>query len=230
MIIVVMKGWPATAESVFRSFLICSTCFKRMTVKLEFTLLIGKSHAIYSLSTLRSIFRAKTFCPSFGDPARRDSHTRAKVPGQTNQFRLPHIHSGFTSPNGLDQFEVSHSQLFGCGPYLFAARVFRNLTWRKRRPIALEARDEVLLLLFLFLVNWLLIDQVAAVGTEQFMAVRSVEVGFEFGGGHLDAQQAKSSWKDAWGVFEIGNGIRWQDCRRATSFRNCIVGWVKLDG
>ena len=33
VIIVVMKGWPATAESVFRSFLICSTCFNRMTVK-----------------------------------------------------------------------------------------------------------------------------------------------------------------------------------------------------
>ena len=63
------------------------------------------------------------------------------------------------------------------------------------------------------------------------MAVRSVEVGFEFRGCHLDAQQAKSSWNDAWRIFEVGNGLRWQDCRRATSFRECVVeGGVKLDG
>ena len=56
-------------------------------------------------------------------------------------------------------------------------------------------------------------------------------MGFEFGSGHLDAQQAKSPWNDAWRVFEIGNGVRWQDCRRATLFRECIVGGgVKLDG
>lgn len=60
----------------------CSTCFKRMTVELESAPLVEKSFAIHLLSTLRSILRAKTFCPSFGDPAKRDSHTRAKVPGQ----------------------------------------------------------------------------------------------------------------------------------------------------
>lgn len=62
------------------------------------------------------------------------------------------------------------------------------------------------------------------------MAVRSVEVGFEFRGCHLDAQQAKSSCSDAWRIFEIGDGLRWQYCRRATSFRECVVGGVKLDG
>ena len=62
------------------------------------------------------------------------------------------------------------------------------------------------------------------------MAVRSVEVGLEFGGCHLDAQQAKSSWNNAWGIFEIGNGLRWQDGGRATSFRERIVRGVKLDG
>ena len=82
VIMVVMKGWPATAESVFRSFLICSTCFKRMTVEGESHPSCTEDFAIDLLSTLRSIFRAKTFCPSFGGPAKRDSHTRAKVPGQ----------------------------------------------------------------------------------------------------------------------------------------------------
>ena len=62
------------------------------------------------------------------------------------------------------------------------------------------------------------------------MAVRGVEVGFEFRGCHLDALQAKSSWNNAWRIFEIGNGLRWQDGRGATSFRECIVGGVKLDG
>ncbi len=32
VIMVVIKGWPATAESVFLSFLMCSTCLRRMTV------------------------------------------------------------------------------------------------------------------------------------------------------------------------------------------------------
>lgn len=82
VIMVVMKGWPATAESVFRSFLICSTCFKRMTTESESTSSVETHFVIYLLSTLRSIFRAKTFCPSFGDPARQHSHTRAKVPEQ----------------------------------------------------------------------------------------------------------------------------------------------------
>ncbi len=213
VIMVVMKGWPATAESVFRSFLICSTCFKRMTAEPESTFVIEENFAIHLLSTLRSIFRAKTFCPSFGEPAKRDSHTRAKVPGQIKLSKLPKIHINLTSPNSLDQFKVSHSQLLRCRPNLFTARVFRNLTRGKRRPIALEASYEILLLLFLFLVNWLFIGQAAAVGAEQFMAVRSVEVGFEFRSCHLDAQQAKSSWNDAWRILEIGNGLRWQDCR-----------------
>lgn len=195
---VVMKGWPATAESVFRSFLICSTCFKRMTVECESIYFVERSFANYTLSTLRSILRAKTFCPSFGDPVKRDSHTRAKVPRQINEFRLRIVHSDLTSPNSFDQFKVSHSQLFGRGANLFAARVLCNLTWRKRRPIALEACYEVLLFLFLFLVDWLVIGQVAAVATEQFVAVRSVEVGFEFRGCHLNALQAKSSWNNAW--------------------------------
>ena len=46
----------------------------------------GEKMALNLLSTFRSIFRAKTFCPSFGDPAKRDSHTRAKVPGQMVQL------------------------------------------------------------------------------------------------------------------------------------------------
>ena len=183
------------------------------------------------LSTFRSIFRAKTFCPSFGDPAKRDSHTRAKVPGQMDQPELPNSRSDLTSPNSLDQLKVSDPQLFRCGPDLFAARTFCNLTWRKGRPIALEAGYKVLLFLLLFFVDRFFIGQVTAVGTEQFMTVRSVEMGFELCGCHLDAQQAKSSWKDAWRVFEIGNSLRWQGCRRATSFRKWyIVGGVKLDG
>ena len=182
------------------------------------------------LSTLRRIFNAKTFCFSFGDPAKRDSHTRAKVPRQMNQSKLAKFRRDHTSSNSFDQFKVSHSQLFRRGPNLFAARIFRNLAWRKRGSIALEACNKIFLFLLLFLINWLFIGQVATVGAEQFMAVRSVEVGFELCGCHLDAQQAKSSWKDAWGIFEIGNGLRWQDCRRATSFGECIVGGVKLDG
>ena len=130
VIMVVIKGWPATAESVFRSFLICSTCFNRMTVKFSRPPFQKDDLAIYLLSTLRSIFRAKTFWPSLGDPARRDSHTRAKVPGQNQSFRLSNVHSDLTSANCLDQFKVSHPQLLRCSPDLFATRVFRNLTWR----------------------------------------------------------------------------------------------------
>ena len=65
VIMVVMNGCPATAESVFRSFFMCSTCFNRMTVG---------SHRISGngwrterrtgkaiLSVLRSIFSANTF-------------------------------------------------------------------------------------------------------------------------------------------------------------------------
>lgn len=198
---VVMKGWPATAESVFRSFLICSTCFKRMTVEVESHRSSKESFAIDSLSTLRSIFRAKTFCPSFGEPAKRDSHTRAKVPGKTIHLTLWNVRIELTSPNSLDQLKVAHSQLFGRDPNLFAARMFGNLTWRKWRPITLEACYKVPLLLLLFLINWLFffVGQIAAVGTEQLSAVRGVlEVGSDFGGCHLDALQAKTSWNNAW--------------------------------
>ena len=82
MIIVVMNGWPATADRVFRSFLMCSTCFKRMTVgpTIKCHEKLGSDLGV-SPSTLRSIFRAKTFWPSFGEPAKHESHTRANVPG-----------------------------------------------------------------------------------------------------------------------------------------------------
>lgn len=199
VIMVVMKGWPATAESVFRSFLICSTCFKRMTVEVK-SHRSSNSFATDSLSTLRSIFRAKTFCPSFEEPAKRDSHTRAKVPGQTTQMEHSNVRIGLTGPNGLDELKVAHSQLFGREPNLFAARMLGNLIWRERRPITLEACNKVLLLLLLFLVNWFFffVGQIAAVGTEQFRAVRGVEVGSEFGGCHLDALQAKTSLNNTW--------------------------------
>ena len=128
-------------------------------------------------------------------------------------LRLPKVHSELTSSNSLYQFKISHSQLFGRRPDLFAPGVFRNLTWRKRRSIALEAGYEILLFLLLLLINRLFIAQATAVGTKQFVAVRSMKMGFEFRSCHLDAQQAKSPWNNAWRIFEIGNGLRRQDYR-----------------
>ena len=61
VIIVVMNGWPATAARVFLSFLMCSTCFKRMTATLVLVLVAMRFRRGLLLSTLRRIFNAKTF-------------------------------------------------------------------------------------------------------------------------------------------------------------------------
>ena len=65
---VVIKGWPATAESVVLSFLMCSTCFKRMTVE----------HALAVLLLERTRYRALTV--DFTKDLQREDFLRVPLP------------------------------------------------------------------------------------------------------------------------------------------------------
>ena len=102
------------------------------------------------------------------------------------------------------------------------------MSWRKRRAIALIARDEVLFLLLLFLVNWLLGESIAAIAAKQLVAVWGMKVRLELSRGHFDTEQAKTSRKDAGRVFEVGDGLGRQNSACATSWRERAVGMMEL--
>ena len=65
VIMVVINGWPATAARVLRSFLMCSTCFKRMTIATPIRpshLCTNSSHIVIVLTVgLSEYFQGEDF-------------------------------------------------------------------------------------------------------------------------------------------------------------------------
>lgn len=154
---------------------------------------------------MRSIFRANTFCdcPSFGAPFRHESQTRANVPEWLASKYIilahePTISVQLTSTNSLNQIKICNPEVLRCDPQFFATRGLRNLSWRERRSIAFVARNKVLLSSLLLFIDWLLIDEVAAVASKEMMTVRGVEGVTEFCGSHrLHTLEAYSPRADA---------------------------------
>ena len=72
-----------------------------------------------------------------------------------------------------------------------------NFAGRKRGTITLVAGDEVLLFLFLRLVDWSISEVVAAVATKEFRAVRGMEMRLELGSRHFDTEETKAPGQDA---------------------------------
>lgn len=118
-----MNGWPATAARTLRSFRTCSTCFRRMTARIDQKFVSpGHIDTCGAPSVLRRILRAKTLSESSSFPVTRfASHTRANVPslGQQSQFfwHFPYADCGrIPVPSVLTRSKSSRRKTFELWP------------------------------------------------------------------------------------------------------------------